>query len=376
MILFAAIFLLSACGAKRDNPGEDLREQISAYRQQALKLNEQIAALEQELAANDENPAHAIPVETMTLTYRPFRHYIDVSGTVEAIQSAYISPEINGQIKNIYVNEGDRVQKGDPLVKLNSSVTEQGIREVETALELARTVYKKQKELWDQNIGSEIEFLTARNNMESLESRLSTLKAQHDMALVLAPVNGIVDEIMVKEGELGIPGMRMMELVNLDELYINADVSETYLTKVKRGDAVVVDFPAYPGISMEVPVHRTGNVVKSANRTFTVQLKIRNRDEMLKPNSLAVVRISDFSSDSALLVPPIIVKQDMKGKYLYTVAEKNGNPVASKRYIQTGLSYGDETMVTEGLEPGESVIITGYNQVTDGIAVRNNGNKF
>jgi RND family efflux transporter MFP subunit len=371
LIFVLSLGILAACSSKVDNPesNEEIKNQISEYKKQVDDLNIKITELQKQLKDEPAQVSYKIPVSVKDLRYEPFNHYIEVNGTVEAIHAALISPEINGQVQKIYIQEGARVKKGQRLFKLNSSITENSIKEIETALELAKTVYERQKRLYDKDIGSELDYLTAKNNKESLESKLKTLQAQADMALVKSPIDGIVDNIFIKKGEMAIPGMQAMQVVNLDDLYVNADVSEAYLTKVKKGDMVLLEFPSYPDIKMEVPVYRTGNVVKASNRTFNVQLKIKNIDEEIKSNVMAQIKINDFSKEKAFLVPSIIIKQDLKGSYIY-LAQKNSSVFkAMKVYIKTGISYSDETMITEGLEAGDRVIVKGYNQVSDGAEV-------
>lgn len=363
VIFVVIIGILASCSAKVDNPAskEEILNQISEYKKEIIDINSKLSTLEQKLI-DIEGGVKGTPVYTAKINFKEFNHYFEVNGSVEAINAAYISPEINGQVKKIYVKEGQRVSKGQLLMKLNSSITESSIKEIETALELANTVYKKQKQLWDKNIGSELDYLQAKNNKESLESKLETLNAQVEMALVRSPINGLVDEILVKVGELAAPGMQVVQVVNLEGLYINADVSEAYISKVKKGDIVSLEFPSLPEIKMDVPVFRTGNIVKSANRTFTVQLKINNIDNMIKPNILAKIKINDYTAKQALIVPSIILKQDMKGTYLYTVIDGKANKI----YVETGKSYKGTTIVTSGLNTGDEVIIDGYNQVSDG----------
>lgn len=368
-LLFVVIVgIIASCSSKIDNPEtqEEIVNQISAYKKQVIELNKKIAGLEKELESNSTESTISTPVYIKEMAFEEFNHYIDVNGVVEAINAAYISPEINGQVKEIFVKEGQYVKKGQLLLKINSSVTESTLNEVETSLELANTVYEKQSQLWEKNIGSELDYLQAKNNKESLESRLETLQAQLDMAMVKAPINGIIDEVMVKEGELAIPGMQMIQLINLDNLYVNADVSEAYITKVKKGEMVVLEFPSYPDIVMNVPVYRTGNVVKSANRTFKVQLKIKNEGDQIKPNVLARIKINDYTAKEALLLPSLIIKQDLNGSYVYVADSEN---IARKVYIETGMSYMDNAMVTTGLNKGDRVIVEGYNQVSDGSKV-------
>jgi RND family efflux transporter MFP subunit len=324
----------------------------------------------------------ALLVEAKTLTHETFDHYFQANGTVEAVQDAFISPEINGQIKKIHVKEGQRVKKGDLLVSLSSDVTESAIAEVKSGLELAKTIYKRRKGLWEKKIGSEVQYLEAKTNKESLENKLKTLQAQLEMTQIKAPIDGIVDKIFRKEGELAIPGMQLTQLVNLKKVYVNAEVSEAYLPMLKKGDAVQVTFPTYPDLTVDTVIHRTGNVIKMENRTFLVQLKLDNRDERLKPNIIAILKMKDFSAAAALVVPSIIIKNDLNGSYLYVVEEKEGKLLAKKTYVTPGKSEGGNTMITKppkppkgprdpkGLEPGQREIKAGYNLVTNGMEVK------
>jgi len=371
LLFIALITILAACSSKVDNPEtvEEIENQISEYKQEIGILKKKIIDAEQTLSSKRGDTEKGILVTVSTLNKEPFNHYVEVNGTVEAIQAAFISPEINGQVKKIYVKEGQNIKKGQLLIKINSSITESSIQEVETALQHATTVYEKQTQLWEKNIGSEIDYLTAKNNKESLESKLKTLQAQADMAMIKAPIDGIVDDIIIKEGELAIPGMQVIQLVNLNNLYINADVSEAYITKIHKGDIVNLEFPSYPDISMEVAVYRTGNFVKTANRTFKVQLKIANPDNLLKPNILAKIKIRDFTVNQALAIPSLVIKQDLNGAYVY-IAEGDDFKKAKKVYVETGKSYKGVTMIAMGLSQGDKVIVQGFNQVSDGTMVQ------
>lgn len=368
IVFIAALTLLFACQPAEDR--ESIRKQIAEYKLQIEELNEKVQELEARLdSLPGSGPGYRVAVEVEQIDPAPFRHYIEVGGVVEAVNEAFISPELSGQISTIRVNEGDRVSKGQLLAEINSDITRSQILEVESSLSYAKVVFEKQKRLWEQRIGSEIQYLNAKNNVETLESRLETLKAQLDMAMIKSPVNGIVDEIFNKEGELAMPGVQMMRIVNLEQVYVNADVSESYLASVKEGEMVQVIFPAYPELKMEADIHRKGNVINPDNRTFTVQLKLSNPDKLLKPNILARIYINDFSSDTALLVPASLVKQDLNGSYVYVVDETASSPVARKAYIQTGYSYNNLTMVTDGIQPGQKIIVTGYNMVADGTVI-------
>lgn len=369
-ILAWIILLMASCSSNQETE-QSIKDQISTYRQEINALNQQIAGLEKKLATIDPDGDETgkIPVEVISISLGSFNHFFEVSGTAEAVKEAYISPEVGGQIREIYVNEGDYVQKGQLLAKLNTEITESNIADLEASLELATVVYEKQARLWEQGIGSEIQYLNAKNSKESLEQKLVSLNAQMEMSIIKSPVNGIVDVINRKRGELASPGAQLMQVVNLDELYINADVSEIYLGQVNEGEKVLVEFPVYPDMQIEVPIYRKGNIINPGNRTFTVQLKLNNPDHRLKPNILSVIHIRDFSADSAIVVPSALIKQDITGSYLYTMQLNDNKQVAKKVYITTGKSYLDKTMVVSGLQQGQTVISQGYNMVSDGSEV-------
>jgi membrane fusion protein, multidrug efflux system len=367
-ILAIAILILASCSSKVDE--KSVRDQIAGYKKEVAALNAKIAELEKQLGTLDPSESiNSVPVEVQDLSYEPFKHFIEVSGSAEAVKAAFISPEMGGQIREIYVNEGDFVEKGKLLAKLNTDITESSIKELESGLALATTVYEKQKRLWEKGIGSEIQYLNAKNTKESLEQKLVTVNAQLDMSLIKAPISGVVDGINLKKGELAAPGMQMMQIVNLDELYINADVSESYLPQVEEGAQVMVRFPVYPDLTLQTPIYRKGNVINPNNRTFPIQLRLKNPDRKLKPNILSVVQINDFSADSALIVPSILIKQDITGYYLFIAQEISGKWIAKKVYIIPGKSYVDKTMVVSGLQPGQRIIVQGYNMVSDGTEV-------
>lgn len=365
IIIVSALLLMAGCQSTTSE--EDIQESINKKKTEVARLQEEIKSLKDQLKADS---AYAVPVYTKEIKPEVFSHMIEVNGSAEAVEQANISPEVNGQIKEILVEEGDRVKKGQLLARLNTDVNQKNIQEIKTSLELAKTTYEKQKKLWEQKIGSEIEYLQARNQKESLESRLETMKAQLNMALVRAPFSGIIDDIMKKEGDLALPGNPMINLINLTRLKINADISESYLSSIKEGDSVQLEFPAYPGIQLKAPIFRTGNIIKPANRTFEIQLKINNIDEKLKPNIITVLHINDYTNSKALTVPSIIIKRDMQGEFIF-VAKKNANNqlIAEKRYVTTGKSFQEKTEILQGLEPGELAITEGYNMVSTGSLV-------
>jgi RND family efflux transporter MFP subunit len=355
---------------------KDIEAEISEYRQLVEEYNQKIRELEQEknqqqLAAGEApRESRQVVVEVKKMSPEPFSSYFEATGTVEAVEDAFISPEVNGQVSAIPVNRGDRVKKGDLLIRLKTDVTQSNIDEVKTSLALAVKLFEKQQQLWEKEIGSELQYLEAKNNKESLEARLATLESQLEMAFIRAPFSGVVDDIMVKTGELASPGMRLLRLVNLDEIRISAEVSESFMGKVREGEMAQLRFASLPELQLERPVHRTGMVIDPVTRTFTVEVLVDNKDQLLKPNMLSSLRIRDFSDEDALVVPSIILKEDFNGTFLFRVSDEAGGPKAEKIYVETGRTVQDLTMITEGIRAGDQVIVSGYNLVSDEVPVR------
>jgi RND family efflux transporter MFP subunit len=369
LIIAGIALIMVSCAPKEST---DKKAELQEYKELVKEYNEKIAALEIELdstgALNGEE-IRSTSVEVKPIQTEEFTSYFEAKGSVESLKDAFISPEISGQIKSIDVDRGERVKKGAILVKLKTDVTQSSIKEVKTSLELATKIFGKQEQLWNKKIGSEIQYLEAKNAKESLEARLATLESQLEMATIRAPFDGIVDNIMVKTGELASPGMRLMRLVNIDDLRITAEISESFLTSVHVGEDVSLSFSSYPDLSIKESIHRIGTVIDPITRTFTIEVILKNRDEMLKPNMLSTLSIQDYFDKDALLVPSIILKQDFKGTFLFIVKEEGSKMFAKKVYVKTGKTVQDITKITEGIKLGDKVIIKGYNLVTDGEAV-------
>ncbi len=373
-IVFAALTtaLLTSCG----NTGapEDKQQQLAAFEAQVADLNMKIATLRAELGSDSTlalSAAGQVPVSLKPLQSERFEHFIEVAGTLEAVSEAFISPETGGRIRQVLVKEGERVSQGQVLARLNSDVTESSLRGVKAQLELATAIFTKQNELWKQKIGSEVDFLQARNARETLESQLEAMQAQLEMSVIRSPISGVVEEVNQKVGELAAPGMPMMRIINLEELYVKADVAESHLPALSPRDPVRVSFPTWPELEMRPSIDRIGNAVHALNRTVTVQVKVRNTpDHKLRPNLMANLKFMDFASDTAILVPSICIKQDLNGQYLYVADGQKESMKAKKVYIRSGLTYKNQTMITRGLKTGDRVIVEGYNLVTDGSDIR------
>ena len=239
------------------------------------------------------------------------------------------------------------------------------VAEVRASFELAKTVYERQKNLWDQKIGSEIQYLQAKNNKVSLEKRLAAMQDQWDMYRIKSPINGTVDAIDIKTGQVVAPGIPAIRVVNLSQLKIKAEVSETYSTRVKQNDNVIIFFP---DIKKEIntKLNYAGKSINPINRTFEIEVKIDPNKADVRPNMIAVVKIADYTNKSAFVVPVNLVQLGNEGSYIYVAEGEKENAVAKKRLVETGMSYNGNVELKSGLQNGDRVITTGYQDLIEG----------
>lgn len=367
-ILIAAIIpLLFACSAKNADNELSKEDQLKKYKTEFSALKKKISALEKEIKS-ESNTDEAISVAVTEITNSKFEHFIQVTGNVEADKNITITPETNGNIISIDVIEGQKVKKGDIIGKLNTSQIQRSIDVVKTNLELSTILFERQERLWNQKIGSEVEYLQAKANKEALESNLEALEAQKDMAIITAPFNGIIDEIHQKKGELAGPTIPFAQLVNIDQVYVEADVAETYLNYIKAGEKAELEFPAIDFRTNE-SIYRTSNIIDPGNRSFKVRVNLNNPGHKIKPNLISVLKIKDFEIDNAIVVPSIIVKKDFEGSYLYLAKKEGKNLVAKKTYIQISKTYNNLSLIESGIQLGDKIITEGYSQVVNGTLI-------
>lgn len=374
ILIIAVLLGLVSCGGEPTL--EDKKAALEAKRVELGKLQNEITKMEEELMKADSSfvveEETGILVEVKEIQPETFEHYFLVNGGIQAVEQANVSPEQGGQIKQVLVKEGDRVTAGTTLARLNTSVIQRNLEEIDNGIELAQTVYDRQARLWENKIGSEIQYLEAKNRLENLQKKRETVVAQMSMSIIKAPFSGVVDVLHQKEGELAAPGQPILTLVNMNEMKVKADVSENYVQAVKPNAEVDVDFPSF-GMSTTATIRSVSNIINPLNRTFSIEVRIPNATGSLKPNGIATIKIKDFTADSAMVVPAISISKDAKGDFLFVIAEEKGEPIAVKTYVTTGRTSNGQTMVTEGLKAGEQVVIEGYNEVANGELVRIQG---
>ncbi|WP_462317427.1 efflux RND transporter periplasmic adaptor subunit [Marinilabilia sp.] len=364
LCLIALVFATSGCGADTPSGDKEMKkEQLEEYKNELNELKKKIADLEAELGKG--SPANLVNVEIKELQPTLFEQFIEAVGNVSTDQNIIVSPETPGVIESIQIKEGQDVRKGQVLAKLNTESIEQNIEEVRVNLELASTLYKRRKNLWEQNIGSEVEFLQAESNMKALQKKLQGLEAQLEMAVIKAPINGVIDHLMQKQGEMAGPSIPFARIVNLDEVYITADVSEDYLNQINAGDSVSIDFPVL-NLTKKAEIYRTSAVIDPDTRTFSIRVNLKNKNNALQPNLMGELKMRIARIPDALVIPSLLIKKDFKGEFVFIATNAEGNKVAEKRYISTSIKDNNSTVVTKGLEPGMEIITKGYAQVTDG----------
>ncbi len=340
------------------------------------KLREEIQNLEKEIAQMDPNAVlnlgSGVLVTSQILNLQIFEHYVEVQGTAESDENVLMSSQMGGMVLKVFVSEGDHVQAGQLLVALDEQVILNNIEELKVAHQLASTIHQKQKNLWDKNIGSEIQYLQTKNQMVSLEMKLKSAQAQWEKTQTKAPFSGTIDEIFVKEGEMALPGNPILRVVNLRSVYVKADVSEAYVGSFKRGDSVKVEFPS---INREVKamISAVGQFIHPMNRTFKVEVKLANKDLILKPNLLGIIHLRSEVLPEALVVPTKYIQQDKGQNFVFVAAAVGNGTKAQKRNIEIGLSYRGTTVVTSGLEPNVELIADGSRALVDGdiITIKN-----
>jgi len=363
----AAIFatLLAGCSATTNDDKKSLLEKKKA---EQAKLAAEITKLEAEV--NKDNPQanqKFKQVGVTELTPKPFDYFLRTQGAVEAIDNIMVSSKTAGVLAIVNVREGDVVSKGETLAQIDNSILKRNVDELKASIDLANTVYERQKNLWDQKIGTEVQYLQAKNNKESLEKRLATLNEQIDMARIKSPINGSVDEVDVKIGQNVAPGMPAFRVVSFDRLKMKANVSEAYVTSIKVGNKVKLTFPDI-NKEMEAKVTFVGKTINQLSRTFPVEVALPSRAD-LRPNMTGTITVVFQTIPNALAVSVNVVQTINNEKIVY-IAEAKGNTMVARRKVVEVLGvYGTQAQI-KGLNPGDKVITSGYQGLNDGQLIK------
>ena len=370
--------LLAGCGRDSDTSLDSLISQgdLEALKARKKELYDQQSALSASLKRIDSviearEGSGKIPlVSTLQIEPARFEHYLELQGDVQTKQNILLYPEMAGTLIQVLVREGDRVQKGQLLARIDDGGMASRLEQLRTQTELAETTFERQKRLWEQNIGSEIQYLQAKTNYEASVNAVRQAEAQLAKASIRAPFGGIVDDVMQDEGSTVNPaaGTAVIRLVNLSDMYVAVDVPESSLESVRPGKEVQIFLPVL-GESISTRVRQTGNFINPTNRSFSVEVPVPNQSGHIKPNLTARVRINDYTNEQALLIPPTVISENAEGEqYVYVAVnvDENGIGKAEKRVITTGKSQGNDVEVLSGIAPGEHIITEGARRIREG----------
>ncbi|GAA4800619.1 efflux RND transporter periplasmic adaptor subunit [Litoribaculum gwangyangense] len=378
-LLLITLILTSCDGSKKQTVEEIIasdnleliRQKKSELDASAEELSAQLKQLEEKIKELD--PQEKVPlITTFTVKEAVFSHFVELQGSVSTKQNLVIQPEFSGVLTRVYVKEGERVSKGQLLAKIDDGGLNQQLAQLKIQSDLAKTTFERQKRLWDQKIGSEIQYLQAKSSYESQQQAVNQLEQQLGKTLVRAPFSGTIDDVITEQGSVVSPGLsQLFRIVNLDDMYIETEVPERYVSDIIKGKEVKVEFPVL-GKEMDAQVRQAGNFINPANRTFKVEIAIPNKDASIKPNLTAKLKINDYTNEKAILIPQSIISENAEGQqYVYTIIDKSENKATVKReIIETGRTQGDYIEVLSGIKNGEEIIDEGARSVKEGQEVK------
>ena len=367
--------VLAACGSTtKEEKGElnDKKVKLEKLKNDQKKISAEIVALEGEIAKLDTSAAVKEKEKLVTLSVLEpgrFIHYIDLQGKIDAENIAYVTPRgMGGMVTAVYVKQGQQVRKGQLLLRLDNSVGQRQIEQLQTQLSYAKDIYQRQQNLWNQNIGTEVQLLTAKNNVETIQRQIATAKEQLAESNVYAQISGVADQVNIRVGETFSPqtaAMAGIRIVNTSELKVVAAVPENYLGKVKVGTNLLITLPEQNNDTVRAKVNVVGKMIDPNTRAFEIEARIPS-GKNLKPNQLAMVKIQDYATSTAISIPINTLQNDEKGKFVMVAVKENGKMIARKRPVNVGELYGDRLEVKSGLQTGDTLIVEGFQGLYDG----------
>ena len=352
----------------------DKREQLLQLKEQQASIGEKIKSLEIELKSSQPGELNTDDFRFVGVTevkMSPFDHFIRVQGKLDGDQNAAVFAEVPGTISAKFADVGQTVTKGQVLAQIEDKQYQSQLEGLETQFQFALEMFEKQKILWDQRIGSEIQFLQSKTNKESLERQISSLKQQVEKFKIKSPVDGTIEECNIRVGGVVSPDPRLaaFRVVAFKNLKVSAEVSEAYSSRVQTGDKLVVLFPDIKK-EVETEVNFVSRYINPVNRTFTIETRIPAGISDMKANMIAIIQINDYHSDSSILLPMNVIQNDPSGSYVYVARSKDNNTAAFKQPVSIGNSYNGIAEISKGLTPGDKVISVGYQELVDGEYIR------
>lgn len=372
IILFTTISLslLSCSKTEKDISIEQLiaEKNVAALQAKKATIQVELTKIDDALAVLNVKKEEAL-VSVATIKDTVFNHYLEVQGSVETKENILIQPEFSGTLTTLNVKAGQRVAKGQILGKIDDAGMSQQLASIENQYALAKTTFERQKNLWDKKIGSEIQFLQAQAQMISAQKSVAQMRAQVAKTVIRAPFSGTIDDVFVERGQVVAPGPQgLMRIVNLSNMFVSTTVPETYIGKLKPGTEVNV-FLTSLGKTYKGKVRQVANFINPSNRSFGIEVSVPNPDNLLRPNQVAKLRIIDYTSNKAIVVPTNVVQEDGEhNKFVFIATNVNGKSgVAKKVLVKVGKSSNNVTEILSGLAANDVIITEGVNNIADGM---------
>jgi len=372
IILITALSIsLFSCGKKEDNASIDTliaSKNATALQAKKTLIQADLAKIDEALATLDVKKEEAL-VSVLTVKDTTFSHYLQVQGSVNTKENILVQPEFQGTLVSLNVKAGQRVSKGQVLGRIDDAGLSQQVASLENQYALAKTTFERQKNLWDQKIGSEIQYLQAQTQMISAQRGVAQIKAQLAKTVIKAPFSGTIDEVFVEKGQVVAPSQQgLMRIVNLSNMYVSTSVPETYIGKLKVGTEVDV-FLTSLGKTYKGKVRQIGNFVNPSNRSFGIEVSVPNPENLLRPNQVAKLKITDYINKSTIVVPTNVIQEDgEKNKFVYTAINISGKTgIAKKVIVKLGQSSDNVTEILSGLSDEDVIVTEGANTISDGM---------
>jgi RND family efflux transporter MFP subunit len=346
---------------------KELRLKRSVIITEADVLSKELKKIDDAISVLDDNLAESL-VTIFEAKESVFKHYLELQAAVQTKENIVVNAEFSGILMQINVNEGQQVTKGQSLGKIDDGGLTQQLAQLEIQAVLAKTTFDRQKNLWLQKIGSEIQYLQTKSNYEAQIKAVLQLKQQMAKTVIKAPFSGIVDEIITDKGSVVAQGSPILRIISLGNMYLEADVPEKYIGSIKRGTEVIVEFPML-NKTIKTTISLVNNYINPGNRSFKVQIQVPNKSGLIKPNLSAKININDYSNLDVIKVPLSILSENADGEQYIYIAERTGKAnqaIARKIIVKTGKSQGDLIEILEGLKDGNSIIKEGARSIKDG----------
>ena len=363
--------LIFSCGKKEETATIDnliASKNATALQAKKALIQADLAKIDEALATLDVKKEEAL-VSVLTVKDTVFSHYLEIQGSVNTKEIILVQPEFQGTLVSLNVKAGQRVSKGQLLGKIDDAGLSQQVASLENQYALAKTTFERQKNLWSQKIGSEMQYLQAQTQMISAQRGVAQIKAQLEKTIIKAPFTGTIDEVFVEKGQVVAPSQQgLMRIVNLSNMYVSTSVPETYIGKLKVGTEVDV-FLTSLGKTYKGKVRQIGNFVNPNNRSFGIEVSVPNPENLLRPNQVANLKITDYFSKNAIVVPTNVIQEDgEKNKFVYTAINVSGKTgIAKKVIVKLGQSSNNVTEILSGLSAEAIIVSEGANAISDGM---------